>query len=163
MFKVPTSNPFKAVLPMSDENKTENRYQPPAPSDEPLAKKDADAPKAKLNPVHWLVPILGYAYVPAFHIVEPLYGDARSLGQDGIAEMITSIVEFLWFGIFISLPVYVIVILFLDWRRNSKGSNTIGMILYHGLSLTLPALYFNVKILFAFLGLLVMILFPPIT
>ena len=32
---------------MSDENETNNPYQPPTLSDEPLAKKDADAPKAK--------------------------------------------------------------------------------------------------------------------
>ena len=50
---------------MSDKNKTDNPYQPPAPSDEPLAKKDAVKPKARLNPVHRLVPIFGYAYVPA--------------------------------------------------------------------------------------------------
>ena len=127
---------------MSDENKTENPYQPPALSDETLVKKDAAKTKAKLNPVHWLVPILGYAYVPAFHIVEPLYGDARSLGQDGIAEMITSIVEFLWFGIFISLPVYVVIILYLGWRRHRQGTNTTGMNLYHGLSLILPTWHF---------------------
>ena len=127
---------------MSDENKTENPYQPPALSDETLVKKDAAKTKAKLNPVHWLVPILGYAYVPAFHIVEPLYGDARSLGQDGIAEMITSIVEFLWFGIFISLPVYVVIILYLGWRRHRQGTNTTGMNLYHGLSLILPTWWF---------------------
>ena len=143
---------------MSDENKIENRYQPPAPSDEPLAKKDADAPKAKLNPVHWLVPILGYAYVPAIFIFQDQFLGNR------IEELLLD-VSFrpADFRFFLQFPVYVIVILFLDWRRNSKGRNTIGMILYHGLSLTLPALYFNVKILFAFLGLLVMILFPPIT
>ncbi|MGC6460894.1 MAG: hypothetical protein ACON32_03790 [Pirellulaceae bacterium] len=127
---------------MSDENKTENPYQPPALSDETLVKKDAAKTKAKLNPVHWLVPTLGYAYVPAFHIFELLYGDARSLGQDGIAEMITSIVEFLWFGIFISLPVYVVIILYLGWRRHRQGTNTTGMNLYHGLSLILPTWWF---------------------
>ena len=111
-------------------------------SNEPLVRKGADGPKTRLNRVHWLVPILGYAYVPAFHIVEPLYGDARSLGQDGIAEMITSIVEFLWFGIFISLPVYVVIILYLGWRRHRQGTNTTGMNLYHGLSLILPTMQF---------------------
>ena len=141
---------------MSDDN--DNPYQPPGPSDKPLAKKDADGPKTRLNPVHWLVPIFGYAYVPAIFIFQDQF-----LGYS-IEEMLDVSVrpaDFVYF--FIPFPVYVIVILFLDWRRNSKGRNTIGMILYHGLSLTLPALYFNVKILFAFLGLLVMILFPPIT
>ena len=127
---------------MSDENKTDNPYQAPTLSDEPLVRKGADGPKTRLNRVHWLVPILGYAYVPAFHIFEHLYGDARSLGQDGIAEMITSIVEFLWFGIFISLPVYVVIILYLGWCRHRQGTNTTGMNLYHGLSLILPTWHF---------------------
>ena len=70
MFQVPTPNRFKAVPPMSDENRTDTPYQPPAPSDEPLVQKDADGPKAKLHPVHWLVPIFGYAYVPTILINE---------------------------------------------------------------------------------------------
>jgi hypothetical protein len=158
MFEFPTSNPFNAAPPMSDENETDNPYQPPGPSDKPLSRKDADGPKTRLNPVHRLVPIFGYAYVPAIFIFQDQF-----LGYS-IEEMLDVSVrpaDFVYF--FIPFPVYVIVILFLDWRRNSKGRNTIGMILYHGLSLTLPALYFNVKILFAFLGLLAMILFPPIT
>ena len=136
---------------MSDENETNNPYQAPTLSDEPLAKKDAAKTKAKLNPVHWLVPIFGYAYVPAFHIFEDLYGYARSLGQDGIAEMITSIVDFLWFGIFVSLPVYVVIILYLGWRRHKQGTNTTGMNLYHGLSLILPTWWFF-RVLEVFLG-----------
>ena len=59
MSYVPTSNPFKAVPPMSDENKTDNLYQAPTLSDEPLVRKGADGPKTRLNRVHWLVPILG--------------------------------------------------------------------------------------------------------
>ena len=143
---------------MSDENKTDNPYQAPATRGEPLAKQDAAKPKAKLNPVHWLVPIFGYAYVPAIFIVASLpdYAISQRMYLDVSIRPAD-------FRFFLPFPVYVIVILFLDWRRNSKGRNTIGMILYHGLSLTLPALYFNVKILFAFLGLLAMILFPPIT
>ena len=127
---------------MSDNSKTENPYQAPTLSDEPLVRKDADAPKAKLNPVHWLVPILGYAYVPAFFTFAILYEYARSLGQDGIAETLDSIAEFLWLGIFILLPIYLVVILFLGWRRHRQGTNTTGMKLYHGLSLILPILLF---------------------
>ena len=33
-----TTNPFKAVLPMSDENETNNPYQAPTLSDEPLVR-----------------------------------------------------------------------------------------------------------------------------
>ena len=34
-------------------------------SNEPHAKQETAKPKARLNPVHRLVPIFGYAYVPA--------------------------------------------------------------------------------------------------
>ena len=143
---------------MSDDNKTENPYQAPTLSDEPLVRKGAHGPKTRLNRVHWLVPILGYAYVPAIFIFQDQF-----LGYS-IEEMLDVSVrpaDFVYF--FIPFPVYVIVILFLDWRRNRQGTNRFGMILYHGLSMTFPALYFNVKILFTFLGLLAMALFPPIT
>ena len=122
---------------MSDENKTENPYQAPTLSDEPLVRKGADGPKTRLNRVHWLVPILGYAYVPAFFTFEILYEYARWLGQHGIAETLDSIYVFGRFGIFIFLPIYLVVILFLGWRRHRQGTNTTGMNLYHGLPLIL--------------------------
>ena len=115
---------------MSDKNKTENPYQAPALSDETLAKKDADAPKARLNPVHWLLPILGYVYVPPMFILDLLgsyYWPYRN-----------------WLGILsiFVLPVYVVGILLLGWQRHRKGTNTLGIKLYHGLSLILPILWF---------------------
>ena len=130
-----TSNPFKAVLPMSDENKTDNPYQAPTLSDEPLVRKGADGPKTRLNRVHWLVPILGYAYVPSFFTFAILSEYTNWLGQDGIAETLESICAFFWNGILILLPIYLVVILFLGWRRHRQGTNTTGMNLYHGLSL----------------------------
>ena len=45
---------------MSDENKTDNPYQAPTLSDEPLVKQDTDGPKAKPHPANWWVPWLGY-------------------------------------------------------------------------------------------------------
>ena len=125
---------------MSDENKTDNPYQAPTLSDEPLVRKGADRPKTRLNRVHWLVPILGYAYFPAFSTFQILSVEARSRGQDGIAETLFNIAVFGRFGIFIFLPIYLVVILFLGWRRRRQGTNTTGMTLYHGLSLILPTM-----------------------
>ena len=127
---------------MSDENETNNPYQPPATRGEPLAKQDVDAPKAKLNPVHWLVPILGYAYVPAGYIFGSIAEYARSQGQYGIAGTLEEFGN--WYAIIIIfvLPVYVVAILLLGWRRHRQGTNTTGMKLYHGLSLILPTLLF---------------------
>ena len=123
---------------MSDENETDNPYQAPMLSNEPLVRKGADGPKTRLNRVHWLVPILGYAYVPAFFTFAILSEYTNWLGQDGIAETLDSIYVFGRFGIFIFLPIYLVVILFLGWRRHRQGTNTTGMKLYHGLSLILP-------------------------
>ena len=127
---------------MSDENKTDNPYQAPTLSDEPLVRKGADGPKTGLNRVHWLVPILGYAYVPSFFTFAILSEYTNWLGQDGIAETLESIRAFFWNGILISLPIYLVVILFLGWRRHRQGTNTTGMTLYHGLSLILPTMQF---------------------
>ena len=127
---------------MSHENETNNPYLAPATSDEPLAKQDAAKPKANLNPVHWLLPILGYAYVPAIFIVASLPDYAISQQMYGIAGTLNQIVEPFALLIFIVLPVYVVIILFLGWRRHRQGTNTTGMKLYHGLSLILPILLF---------------------
>ena len=127
---------------MYDENETNNPYQAPMLSNEPLVRKGADGPKTRLNRVHWLVPILGYAYVPAFFTFAILSEYARWLGQHGIAETLESIRAFFWNGILILLPIYLVVILFLGWRRHRQGTNTTGMNFYHGLSLILPTLQF---------------------
>ena len=127
---------------MSDKNETDNPYQPPTLSNESLAKKDADGPKAKLNPVHWLVPIFGYAYVPAIFIVASLPDYAISLRIHGFVGTADENAMVLALYIIFVLPVYVVVILLLGWRRHRQGTNTTGMKLYHGLSLILPTLLF---------------------
>ena len=137
---------------MSDDNKTENPYQAPTLSDEPLVRKGADGPKTRLNRVHWLVPILGYAYVPAFFTFAILSEYANWLGQDGIAETLESIRNFFWNGILILLPIYLVVILFLGWRRHRQGTNTNGLNLYHVLSLIPPTLQFAHKLNLAMSG-----------
>ena len=111
---------------MSDENKTENPYQPPALSDETLAKKDAARALAKLNPVHWLVPIFGYAYLPTILINE------AKLENYGLSLVNLSI--------FVP-PIYVAAILLLGWQRYRQGTNTLVINLYHGLSCMLPVLW----------------------
>ena len=104
---------------MSDENKTDNPYQAPAPSDEPLAKQ-------KIHPVHWLVPLFGYAYVPTILINEV------KLESYGLSTVNLSI--------FVA-PIYVVAILLLGWQRYRQGTNTLVINLYHGLSCVLPVLW----------------------
>ena len=111
---------------MSDENKTNNPYQAPTLSDEPLAKQDAAKPKARLNPVHWLVPMFGYAYVPTILINEV------KLESYGLSTVNLSI--------FVA-PIYVVAILLLGWQRYRQGTNTLVINLYHGLSCMLPVLW----------------------
>ena len=126
---------------MSDENETNNPYQAPTLSEEPLAKKDADGPKAKLNPTHWLLPILGYAYVPAIFISGSLADYARSQGLHSIRTPLINICYTLMEWDYLVLWIYAAIIILLWPWRNRQGTNTRGLKLYHGLSLILPALW----------------------
>ncbi len=107
---------------MSDENKTDNPYQPPTLSDEPLAKQ-------KIHPVHWLVPTFGYVYVPALFIFISPDGYVRSTEQYGIPKELHPYFGWLAILSLFVLPIYVVVICFLGWRRSRQGTNTTGMTL----------------------------------
>ena len=124
---------------MSDENETNNPYQAPALSDEPLAKKDAAKPKVKLHPVHWLVPIFGYAYVPAIFILGYLPRYTLSQGQSGIAEKPHN-QAWLVALITIATLIYVLILIRLERWRNEQGTNTRAIKLYSDLSWILPLL-----------------------
>ena len=93
---------------MSDENKTDNPYQAPTLSDETLAKKDADAPKAKPHPANWWIPWLAYGYVPL------VIGLLFSSGSFGLFILSG-------FALLFLLPVYGLVILKLTAQRNQQG------------------------------------------
>ena len=116
---------------MSDKNKTENPYQPPAPSDEPLAKKDADGPKAKPHPFHWWIPWLGYGYVPLV------------IGLISISEGIDRfyILFYSALALLLLLPVYGLVILGLTVQRILRKTNSVGLTLFQILSMVLPILW----------------------
>ena len=129
MSYVPTTNPFKAVPPMSDENNSDNPYQPPALSDEPLVKKDADGPKAKPHPANWWVAWLGYGYIP-FSIC------LTFISQDplGLAFFHIEALPLL-------IPVYGLVLLGLTVSRLQKGTNSVGLTLFQVLSIAPPILW----------------------
>ena len=116
---------------MSDENKTDNPYQPPALSDETLVKKDADGAKAKLNPANWWVPWLGYGYVPLV------------IGLISISEGIDRfyILFYSALALLLLLPVYGLVILGLTAQRTLRKTNSIGLTLFKILSMALPILW----------------------
>ena len=114
---------------MSDENRPDTPYQPPVPSEESLAKQDAAGAEAKPDPIHWLLPILGYAYVPIVLLLTSNLGDARG---------------FLGFSLVVSLfgvPFYAAMLFGLNRMRNEQGTNTLGLKVYHGLSLIPPILW----------------------
>ena len=133
MFEVTTPNPFKAVPTMSDENKTDNPYQPPALSDETLAKKDADGPKAKPHPANWWIPWLGYGYVP---LVVGLIFNADIDTFDRYYTFINSAIALLFL-----LPIYGLVILGLTAHRTRRKTNSVGLTLFQILSMVLPILW----------------------
>ena len=116
---------------MSDENETNNPYQPPALSDETLAKKDADGPKAKPHPANWWIPWLGYGYVP---LVIGLI--SISEGIDRFYILFNSA-----FALLLLLPVYALVILGLTAQRTLRKTNSIGLTMSQILSMVLPILW----------------------
>ena len=118
---------------MSDENETNNPYQPPTLSDETLAKKGGDAPKAKPHPANWLIPWLGYGYVP---LVIGLLS-VTDAGEERYTWWVLSIST-----LFFLLPVYGLVILGLTAQRTLRKTNSVGLTLFQILSMVLPILWF---------------------
>ena len=124
---------------MSDENKTENPYQPPPLSHEPLVKQDVDGTQAKLNPANWWVPCLGYGYVPleiGLQLISEDYGE--------ILFPLSNVNIFL-----ILLTFYGLVILGLRGQRIQQGTNSVGLTLFQTLSIVPPMLW---GLLFLFLS-----------
>ena len=113
---------------MSDENKTDNPYQPPALSDETLAKKDADGPKAKPHPANWWIPWLGYGYAP---LVIGLW----FISEDLFMLIISTV------ALLALLPVYGLVIFGLTIQRTLQKTNSAGLTLFQILSVVLPFLW----------------------
>ena len=118
---------------MSDENETNNPYQPPTLSDETLAKKGGDAPKAKPHPANWLIPWLGYGYVP---LVIGLIFNADIDNFDRYYTFFNSAFAFLFL-----LLVYGLVILGLTAQRTLRKTNSVGLTLFQILSMVLPILW----------------------
>ena len=129
MSSIITSNFVKAVIPMSDEKDTDNPYQPPAPSDEPLAKKVTSSPTAKPEPYHWAIPCLGYGYVPL--MIGLLFGS-----QDRFGALLFSTVPLLFL-----LPVYGLVILGLTVQRIKQKNNSPGLTTFQILSIVPPTVW----------------------
>ena len=117
---------------MSDANETNNPYQAPTLSDESLAKKGADAPKAKPHPANWWIPWLGYGYVP---LVIGLIFIADDDGFDRYYTFINSA-----FALLFLLPVYGLAILGLTAQRTLRKTNSVGLTLFQLLSMVLPTL-----------------------
>ena len=114
---------------MSDENETDNPYQAPTLSDEPLAKEDANGTKAKPDPIHWQIPWLGYGYVPLV------------MGLMFISGNPFPIFIFSGLALFFLLPVYGLIILKLTAQRNQQGTNSVGLTLFQALSIAPPILW----------------------
>ena len=117
---------------MSDENETDNPYQPPTLSDEPLAKEDANGTKAMPDPIHWQIPWLGYGYVP---LVIGLLS-VTDAGEERYTWWLLSVSS-----LFFLLPVYGLVNLGLTAQRTLRKTNSVGLTLFQILSMVLPILW----------------------
>ena len=114
---------------MSAKNQTDNPYQPPPLSHEPLVKQDVDGTQAKLNPANWWVPCLGYGYVPL--VMGLLFGS-----EDRLETLLFSIGALLFL-----LPVYGLVILGLTVQRIKQKNNRAGLTTFQMLSIVPPTLW----------------------
>ena len=114
---------------MSDENKTDNPYQAPTLSDESLAKKGGDAPKAETHPANWWIPWLGYGYVPLV------------IGLSLISEKWLFILIISTVALLLLLPVYGLVIFGLTIQRTLRKTNSVGLTVFQILSMVLPCLW----------------------
>ena len=134
-----TSNPFKPRPPMSEENKTDNPYQPPTLSDEPLVNQEVARPKATLTPVHVLLPALAYAYLPAAIVLSTGEGKEIEIplpyGLGPVFECDLGRFAVFFLTLPVSLPLYAAALFFLNLRRNRHGTNTLGLKFYNALSL----------------------------
>ena len=125
------------MLQISDNHEPNNPYHPPLLSDKPLAQTGTYSPGAKLHPVHLLFPLAGYAYVPIVFMVAFLLG---SLGVDVKYKPVYFAGTF--YLLYPWLPLYAGVLLFLNHARKKRGNNSSALVLYHGMFLLLPVLYF---------------------
>ena len=118
---------------MSDDNETNNPYQAPTLSDEPLVRKGADGPKAKPHPANWWIPWLGYGYVPLWI---GLIFNADIDNNDRYNTFMLSVGAIPYI-----LPVYGLVILGLTAQRILRKTNSVGLTLFQILSMVLPILW----------------------
>ena len=128
---------------MSDENETNNPYQAPMLSEEPLAKKDADGPQAKLNPIHWLLPILGYACLPLV-ILLFFFGPYNDIGPFNSVDVWLLFMAFSC-SLLITLPVYAGAIVWLIVLRIGKRPRRVSITLYQVGSIVPPILWLTLS------------------
>ena len=128
---------------MSDENETNNPYQAPTLSEEPLAKKDADGPKAKLNPIHWLLPIFGYACLPLV-ILLFFFGPYNNIGPFNSVDVWLLFMAFSC-SLLITLPVYAGAIVWLIVLRIGKRPRRVSITLYQVGSIVPPILWLTLS------------------
>ena len=124
---------------MSDENDTENPYQPPATSDETLATPETARPEAKLNPIHWLLPILGYACLPLV-ILLFFFGPYNNIGPFNSVDVWLLFLAFSC-SLLITLPVYAGAIVWLIVLRIRKRPRRVWITLYQVGSIVPPILW----------------------
>ena len=97
--------------------------------DETLVNPETARPKAKLNPINWTVPWLGYGYVP-------LVIGLGFMDRDPFPLFCFSTGALLFL-----LPVYGLFIFKLTAQRKQQGTNRVGLTLFQILSMVLPTLW----------------------
>ena len=128
---------------MSDANKTDNPYQAPTPSDESLSTPETARPEAKLNPIHWLLPILGYACLPLV-ILLFFFGPYNDIGPFNSVDVWLLFMAFSC-SLLITLPVYAGAIVWLIVLRIGKRPRRVSITLYQVGSIVPPILWLTLS------------------
>ena len=127
-------------------------YSPPELEGEgtsPNKASESERSSGQLSPIkvhskHWLLPLLGYGYVPA------VIGLGITLGNGGLINIIDRYLLFICSGAFllILLPAYAVLIAKLFAERSRQGIHSILVSLYQIFSLVPPAYWIVVVLTF---------------
>ena len=117
---------------MPNKNDTDNPYQPPAQSDKTLAKKETEAEEVELHPVHFAIPLAGYACFPLF----------VGLAFSGryVNALVWLPLQAFSYLLLLVVPFYAGFIIWLTFQRIKARKHGVGLTLFQILSIAPPFL-----------------------
>ena len=128
-----TATLLKAALPMSNENEVENPFKVRAPSREPSPVQKTTTHEVELHPIHFGLPLAGYACFPLFA--------GLAFSGSYVHALVWLPLMALSFLILLILPFYAGVIFWLTFQRIKARKHGVGLTLFQVLSIVPPLLF----------------------